>query len=260
MAVSGVRTVKDLVILITGASSGLGRAAVERLIQQGVRGVIAFDRSTFEHNNVTAAKRVIPVVGDVTEEKDVVSAINTCKNEFGKLDAVVNCAGVGIAMKTFNEKSGNPHDLESYEQVIKINLVGTFNMNRIACELMAKNEPINGLRGVLINTASVAAFDGQKGQVAYASSKSGVVGMTLPMARDLASLGIRVNTIAPGLFLTPMMLQLPEKALERLASTIPCPSRLGHPDEYAHLVQFIIENPMMNGETIRIDGALRMQP
>ncbi|RWS26910.1 3-hydroxyacyl-CoA dehydrogenase type-2-like protein [Leptotrombidium deliense] len=260
MASKSIRSIKELVVFVTGAASGLGKAAVDRFVREGCKGVIAFDLNSFDNSDLKNKQQVVCVTGDVKSEESVSNAMKLCESKFGKLDAVLNCAGIGIAMKTLNEKTGEPHDLSLYEQVININLVGTFNVNRLGAALIAKNEPLNGLRGVLVNTASVAAFEGQRGQTAYSSSKGGIVGMTLPMARDLATVGIRVNTIAPGLFLTPLLQQLPEKVQTKLATTIPCPQRLGDPDEYAHLAQFILENPMMNGEVVRIDGALRMQP
>ena len=175
------------------------------------------------------------------------------------LVGVVNCAGVGIAVKTLSKRG--PHPLESFSRVLNINTVGTFNVLRLASERMAKLEPdADGARGVIVNTASVAAYDGQIGQAAYAASKGAIVGMTLPIARDLASTGIRVNTIAPGLFKTPLLASLPEKVQNQLGATVPFPSRLGIPDEFAQLAQAIVENRMLNGECIRIDGALRMPP
>ncbi|XP_045784022.1 3-hydroxyacyl-CoA dehydrogenase type-2 isoform X2 [Maniola jurtina] len=197
----------------------------------------------------------------VTSEQDVKSALQTTVDKFGRLDVVVNCAGVATATRTYNFKKNQPFDLKAFQKTVEVNLIGTFNVIRLAAGLIGKNAPdADGQRGVIINTASVAAFDGQIGQAAYSASKAGVVGMTLPIARDLSKQGIRVITIAPGLFRTPMLEQLPEAAIKELESTVPFPSRLGHPHEYALLVQSIIQNPMLNGETIRIDGSLRMQP
>jgi 3-hydroxyacyl-CoA dehydrogenase/3-hydroxy-2-methylbutyryl-CoA dehydrogenase len=179
--------------------------------------------------------------------------------KWGKINATVNCAGIAIAVKTLNKKG--PHDLGQFSKVLQVNAAGTFNVVRLAAEVMAKNEADeDGIRGVIVNTASIAAMDGQMGQAAYAVSKGAVVSMTLPIARDLSSYGIRVNCIAPGLFLTPMLESLPESVRIQLGSTVPLPKRLGKPAEYAKLVHHIIENPMLNGETIRLDGALRMQP
>lgn len=172
----------------------------------------------------------------------------------------MNCAGIGIARRTHDFRKNVPHPMDEFKQVIQVNLMGTFNVIRLAVGLIGQNEPVNSMRGVVINTASVAAFDGQIGQAAYSASKGGVVGMTLPIARDLAPHGIRCVTIAPGLFDTPLLASLPETVRKNLAATVPCPSRLGNTDEYAHLVQCIIENQMLNGEVIRLDGAIRMQP
>ena len=183
------------------------------------------------------------------------------QNKFGRLDATVNCAGIGVAFKVYNFNKNRAHSLEDFNKVQMVNVCGTFNVIRLAVGMMGSNEPDDdNQRGVVINTASVAAFDGQMGQAAYSASKGAIVGMTLPLARDLAQQGIRVNTIAPGLFDTPLLASLPEKVRAFLAKTVPNPSRLGSPDEYAHLVQHIVLNKMMNGETIRLDGAIRMQP
>lgn len=177
------------------------------------------------------------------------------------MDVAVNCAGIGVAFKTYNFNKKIAHDLKDFARVLNINTVGTFNVIRLSAGLMGDNEPNkDGQRGVIINTASVAAYDGQIGQAAYSASKAAVVGMTLPIARDLSSHGIRVITIAPGLFDTPMLQALPEKVRSFLAKTVPFPQRLGNPSEYAQLVESIIENPLINGEVIRIDGALRMMP
>jgi len=246
-----------MVALVTGGASGLGKATVDRLIRLGAKGVIAFDRNI---ETKFEAKNVLPIQGSVVSEEDVLKALDACEKEFGRLNAVVNCAGIGIARRTYDFRKKVSHPLDEFKMVIEVNTIGTFNVNRLAVGLIAKNQKVNELKGVLINTASVAAFDGQIGQVAYAASKGGIVGMTLPIARDLALEGIRCVTIAPGLFNTPLLSQLPDKVRQNLASTVPCPSRLGEPEEYAHLVQTIIENQMLNGETIRLDGALRMQP
>ena len=198
---------------------------------------------------------------DITQVKDVEDALSITKDKFGRLDAVVNCAGIGVAFKTYNFNKDRPHTIEDFAKVMNVNTIGTFNVIRLSAGLIGANEPdSDNQRGVIINTASVAAFDGQMGQAAYSASKGAIVGMTLPIARDLASHGIRVNTIAPGLFDTPLLASLPEKVRAFLAKTVPNPSRLGDPDEFAHLVQHIILNHMMNGETIRLDGAIRMQP
>lgn len=252
---------KGLVSLVTGGASGLGKATVERIVREGGRAVIC-DLPTSQGAKVAQeiGDHVIFVPTDVSSAPDVENALSECKNKFGRLDVAVNCAGIGIAVKTYNHNKKISHDLESFMQVQKVNLGGTFNVIRLSVALMAENEPnTDGQRGVIVNTASVAAFDGQIGQAAYAASKGGIVGMTLPIARDLAPLGIRVCTIAPGLFKTPLLMSLPEKVQSFLAKTVPFPQRLGDPDEYAMMVQAIITNPMMNAETIRVDGGIRMQ-
>jgi NAD(P)-dependent dehydrogenase (short-subunit alcohol dehydrogenase family) len=204
-------------------------------------------------------ERVAFSPADVTDEAQVAAAVAAAVERFGTVHAAVNCAGVGIAMRTVTREG--PHPLDLFTKVIQVNLIGTFNVIRLAAAQMAKNTPNEeGERGVIVNTASVAAFDGQIGQVAYSASKGGVVGMTLPIARDLASLGIRVLTIAPGTFDTPMLAMAPENIRQALAAQIPFPSRLGRPAEFAALVRHICENVMLNGETIRLDGAIRMAP
>ena len=207
------------------------------------------------------AKQCVFAPVDVTRPEDVEAAMALTKNAFGRLDAAVNCAGIGVAQKTYNFNKSRAHNLDEFIKVQMVNTVGTFNVIRLAAGLMADNEPDeDNQRGVIVNTASVAAFDGQMGQAAYSASKGAIVGMTLPIARDLADHGIRVNTIAPGLFDTPLLASLPEKVRNYLAKTVPNPSRLGNPDEYASLVQHLVLNHMMNGETIRCDGAIRMMP
>ncbi|GBP43025.1 3-hydroxyacyl-CoA dehydrogenase type-2 [Eumeta japonica] len=253
---------KGLVALVTGGASGLGRATTELLVKQGGRVVIC---DLPKSPGVELAKQLGEdttfVAVDVKSEENVKSALQTTKDRFGRLDVVVNCAGVASASRTYDFKRKQPFNLEVFKNTIEINLIGTFNVIRLAAGMIGENTPdADGQRGVIINTASVAAFDGQIGQAAYSASKAGVVGMTLPLARDFSKHGIRVVTIAPGLFRTPMMEQLPEKAIKALEESVPFPSRLGQPQEYALLVQSIIENPMLNGETIRLDGALRMQP
>jgi len=254
---------KNVVGLVTGGASGLGKATVERMVREGAR-VTLCDLPTSEGAAVASAlgaDKCIFAPCDITKEEDVTAALDATVEKFGMLNATVNCAGIGVAFKTYNFNKQLPHRLEDFAKVVTVNLIGTFNVNRLAVGVMGKNDPCDdNQRGVIVNTASVAAFDGQMGQVAYAASKGGIVGMTLPMARDLASQGIRVNTIAPGLYDTPLLASLPEKVRVYLAKTVPNPSRLGDPDEYAHLVQHIIQNHMMNGETIRLDGAIRMQP
>jgi NAD(P)-dependent dehydrogenase (short-subunit alcohol dehydrogenase family) len=238
--------------LVTGGGSGLG-AATARLLEGSGANVVVADLKGEGGNS-----RFVET--DVTDEASVRGAVGTALEHFGGLHGAINCAGVASAEKTLGRKG--PHSLGSFEKVVQVNLIGTFNVVRLAAEAMAKNEPTeaDGERGVIVNTASVAAFDGQVGQVAYAASKGGVAAMTLPVARDLASLGIRVVAIAPGIFDTPMMAGLPEAARESLGKQVPFPSRLGRPEEYAALVRHIVENRMLNGEVIRLDGAIRMAP
>ncbi|KAG6449138.1 3-hydroxyacyl-CoA dehydrogenase type-2 [Manduca sexta] len=253
---------KGLVALVTGGASGLGRATAEQLLKQGGRVVICdLPSSTGQETAKALGKDATFVPIDVTSEKDVANALQTSIDKFGRLDVTVNCAGIATAARIYNFKKDQPFDLKLFQKTIEVNLIGTFNVIRLAAGIIGKNAPdADGQRGVIINTASVAAFDGQIGQAAYSASKAGVVGMTLPVARDLAKQGIRVVTIAPGLFRTPMMEQLPEPAIKSLEATVPFPSRLGYPHEFALLVQSIVQNPMLNGETIRLDGSLRMQP
>ncbi len=246
--------------LITGGSSGLGAACVQRLAGAGANVVIAdLNREAGETLASELGENVRFAKTDVTSEAEVQGAVDTAVSHFGGLQGVINCAGIAIASKVIGRDG--PHPLDTFSKVIQINLIGTFNVIRLAAAVIATGEPnAAGERGVIINTASVAAFDGQMGQVAYAASKGGVVGMTLPIARDLARSGIRVMTIAPGIFETPMMAGLPEKARLSLGEQVPFPSRLGRPEEYAALAQHIIENEMLNGEVIRLDGAIRMAP
>ena len=207
----------------------------------------------------TAPEGAVFVEADVTDAVQVAHAVAEATRQPGPLSGVVNCAGIGSAAKVISRDG--PQPLADFERIVGVNLIGTFNVIRLAAAAMAENEPDDdGGRGVIVNTASVAAYEGQVGQAGYSASKGGVVAMTLPIARELAAYGIRVNTIAPGLFLTPMMHQLPEKARASLGEQVPYPSRLGDPAEYAHLVTHIVENQMLNGETIRLDGAIRMAP
>lgn len=247
--------------MVTGGASGLGRATVERFARAGSK-VVLGDLGTSEGEKVAKelGDNVVFVPLDVSSENDVQQALEVAKSKFGRLDVAVNCAGIAVAFKTYNFNKQLPHKLEDFTKVITVNTIGSFNVIRLSAGLMGQNEPNqDGQRGVIINTASVAAFDGQIGQAAYAASKAAVVGMTLPIARDLSTQGIRIMTIAPGLFDTPLLQKLPDKVREFLAKTIPFPQRLGHPDEYAQLVESIVDNPLLNGEVIRIDGALRMQ-
>jgi 3-hydroxyacyl-CoA dehydrogenase / 3-hydroxy-2-methylbutyryl-CoA dehydrogenase len=246
--------------VITGGASGLGKATAMRLVKAGAR-VALLDRPASAGADV--AKTLGPAAAftpaDVTSADDVTAALERAVAACGGLNVLVNCAGIGTAMKTFG-KAG-PAKLEEFTRVIQVNLIGTFNCIRLASVHMARNTPgADGERGVIINTASVAAFDGQIGQAAYSASKGGIVGMTLPVARDLAEQGIRVMTIAPGIFETPMLGTLPDPVRASLANQVPFPKRLGQPDEYAALAEHIITNGMLNGETIRLDGAIRMQP
>jgi NAD(P)-dependent dehydrogenase (short-subunit alcohol dehydrogenase family) len=251
---------QNSVFLVTGGSSGLGAGCVRRFVEEGGRAVIADVNE--EIGRALAAEigdSVRFVRTDVTSEESVRAAVDTAVNELGGLHGVVNCAGIGYAAKVLSRRG--PHPLDHFARVLTVNVVGTFNVIRLAVEVMSQNEPNeDGERGVIINTASVAAFDGQIGQAAYSASKGGVVGMTLPIARELAEYGIRVMTIAPGIFDTPMLAGLPEKARESLGQQVPFPSRLGNPAEYAALAQHIVENAMLNGEVIRLDGAIRMAP
>jgi NAD(P)-dependent dehydrogenase (short-subunit alcohol dehydrogenase family) len=246
--------------LVTGGASGLGEATVRRLYAAGAAIVIADmngDKGEKLASELGARARFVRT--DVTNTEQVQTAIAAAQ-ALAPLRAVVGCAGIGWAQRTVS-KEGLPADLGAFSKVVEVNLVGTFNVLRLAATAMAQNAPLKfGERGVIINTASVAAFDGQIGQVAYAASKAGVVGMTLPAARDLSKAGIRVLAIAPGTFDTPMLALLPEEARQALAAGIPFPAKLGHPDEFAMLAMHMIENPYLNGEAVRLDGALRMPP
>jgi NAD(P)-dependent dehydrogenase (short-subunit alcohol dehydrogenase family) len=249
------------VALVTGGASGLGEATVRAFVAAGARAAI-LDRPQSRGAEVAAelgAARALFTPADVTSGDEVAAAVARAREAFGGLHVCVNCAGVGTAMRTVTKQG--PMPLEMFATVIEINLIGTFNALRLAAAAMAENEPNEeGERGVVVNTASIAAFDGQIGQAAYAASKGGIVGMTLPIARDLAALGIRVVTVAPGTFDTPMLAMAPKELRDKLAAAIPFPSRLGRPAEFAALARHIVENPMLNGETIRLDGALRMAP
>ena len=249
---------KGSVFLITGGGSGLGAATARMAIDNGAKVVIADVQDGSKYAaELGANARYIKT--DVTSEADGKAAVEFSVKEFGALNVLVNCAGIAIGEKTIG-KTG-PHALASFTRVITINLIGTFNMIRLAAETMAKGQPnASGERGVIVNTASVAAYDGQIGQAAYAASKGGVVGMTLPIARDLSRDGIRVMTIAPGIFETPMLLGMPKEIQDALGKMVPFPSRLGRAPEYAALARHIVENEMLNGETIRLDGAIRMAP
>ncbi|RJX29071.1 MAG: 3-hydroxyacyl-CoA dehydrogenase [Desulfarculus sp.] len=252
--------IKDSVAIITGGASGLGEATARHLLQRG--GQVALFDLAGERGQALAqdlGERVIFCQVDVTDEAQVDQGVRRTVEAFGSVQVAVNCAGIGVPFKVLG-KDG-PMDMGRWIKTLQINLVGTMQVIRLAAQRMAANQPnAEGERGVVINTASIAAFEGQVGQSAYAASKAGVVGLTLPLAREFASLGIRVLTIAPGLFQTPMMASLPEKVQQSLGQSVPFPSRLGRPQEFALLAEQIIANPMLNGETIRLDGALRMAP
>jgi NAD(P)-dependent dehydrogenase (short-subunit alcohol dehydrogenase family) len=248
---------KGRTFLVTGGGSGLGAAVAGNLAGGGANVVVA-DLEGEENENVEN-ENVRFIKTDVTDEENVQAAIDAAQ-EFGGLHGAINCAGVATAEKVLGREG--PHALDSFNKVVQVNLVGTFNVARLAAAVIKENEPTGGEaggeRGVIVNTASVAAFEGQIGQAAYAASKGGVVSLTLPLARELARYGIRVMAIAPGIFDTPMMAGLSEEARQSLGKQIPFPSRLGKPEEYAALVRHIVENEMLNGETIRLDGAIRM--
>jgi NAD(P)-dependent dehydrogenase (short-subunit alcohol dehydrogenase family) len=247
--------IKDAVAVVTGGASGLGLATTKRLLDAGASVVVIDLREGDELGKL--GERVKFASADVTDEAAVSQALDLAES-LGPLRINVNCAGIGSAAKTLG-KDG-PFPLDWFTKTIQVNLIGTFNVLRLSAQRIAKNEPIGEERGVIINTASVAAFEGQIGQAAYSASKGGVVGMTLPVARDLARELIRVCTIAPGLFKTPLLGSLPEEAQKSLGQQVPHPARLGDPDEYGALAVHIIENPMLNGEVIRLDGAIRMAP
>jgi NAD(P)-dependent dehydrogenase (short-subunit alcohol dehydrogenase family) len=252
--------IEGKVALVTGGASGLGLATVQELTRAGASVVIVDLPSS---NGETVAKEIGDAAAfsaaDVTNETEVQAAVDTAVENFGGLHIVVNCAGVGFPGRVLN-REGGANDLERFEFVVRVNLIGTFNVLRLAAAQVAKQEPDGEERGVIVNTASIAAFDGQIGQAAYSASKGGIVGMTLPIARDLATKQIRCVSIAPGTFDTPMLAGLPDEARAKLAEGIPHPHRLGKPEEFALMVRQIVENPMLNGEVIRLDGALRMPP
>ena len=243
--------------LVTGGASGLGAATARALANRGAR-VAILDL------NAEAGEAVAREIGgiharcDVADEASAAWALAASRNAHGTPSILVNCAGIGTAARVVGREG--PMPLEAFERVIRVNLIGTFNMMRLAAAEMSAAEATNGMRGVIISTASVAAFEGQIGQAAYAASKGGIAALTLPVARELARFGIRVLTIAPGLFMTPLLSELPQETKDALASSIPYPARLGEPSEFAHLAVAMIENDYLNGEVVRLDGALRMQP
>ena len=251
---------RTVTAVVTGGASGLGRATVERIVKAGGRAAV-LDLPASKGADLAAALggNAVFTPADVTSGDQVAAALAEARQRFGGFNVLVNCAGIGTAAKTVSK--GNPAKLEDFTRIINVNLIGHFNAIRLAAAIMAQNAPgADGERGVIVNTASVAAWDGQIGQAAYSASKGGIVGMTLPIARDLSELGIRVCTIAPGIFDTPLLGTLPEPVRQSLAKQVPFPQRLGRPEEYAALACHIIENGMLNGETIRLDGAIRMGP
>ncbi|HEV3000250.1 MAG TPA: SDR family NAD(P)-dependent oxidoreductase [Solirubrobacteraceae bacterium] len=244
--------------IVMGGASGLGEATARALAERGARVTIA-DLNGEKGGALAGEIGADFVKADVTNEQEVETAVAAAAGAEGGLRIAINCAGIGWAERISHKRG--PHSLQPFETVIRVNLIGTFNALRFEAAAMTQNEPTgDGERGVCVNTASIAAFDGQIGQVAYSASKGGVVGLTLPAARDLSGVGVRVNTIAPGLFDTPLLAALPQEARDALGQTIPFPKRLGMPSEYAQLAVHIVENVMLNGETIRLDGALRMAP
>lgn len=251
----------NVVAFVTGGASGLGEATVTRIVENG--GFATIIDLNEDKGAALVEKlgqdRALFVKANVTSEEEISTALNQTIEKFGSVHVAVNCAGIGNGERVIGKQG--PHDLGRFKKVIEVNLIGTFNVIRLAAEKMSLNEPNEeGERGVIINTASVAAFEGQIGQASYSASKGGIVGMTLPIARELAQFGIRNVTIAPGLIDTPLFGNLPDPARQALGAMVPFPKRLGYPTEYAHLATSIIENPMLNGDTIRLDGAIRMQP
>lgn len=250
--------IKDIVVVVTGGASGLGEACVRVLVKDGAKvSILDFDEERGKEVASDVGDAVIFCSTDITDEKSVKDAVDKTMKSFGAIHVVINCAGVGTPAKVLGKEG--PISMDHFNRVVQINLMGTMNVIRLAAEKMVENTPNeDGEKGVIINTASAAAFEGQIGQAAYSASKAGVVGMTLPIAREFADYGIRVVTIAPGLFKTPMLAGLPEDVRESLGKMIPFPKRLGKPIEFAMLAQHIIENPMLNGGVIRLDGAIRM--
>ncbi len=244
--------------IVTGGGSGLGKATAEAFAAKGAR-VAVFDRNAEAAESVAKAIGGLALAGDVADSASAEAALARAAAAHGPARILVNCAGIGVAKRVVGRDG--PQPLGDFETVIRVNLIGTFNMIRLFAAAASRLEPLEGgERGIVVNTASVAAYEGQVGQAAYSASKGGVVAMTLPIARELAQFGVRVNAIAPGLFLTPMLLGLPQDAQDSLGRAVPFPARLGDPAEYAALAAFIVENPYLNGETIRIDGALRLAP
>ena len=251
---------QEMSFIVTGGASGLGEATVRALHAGGARVVIAdLNREQGEALAAELGERAAFARTNVADEGDAVAAVELARSRFGGLQGLINCAGIGSAARVLGKEG--PMPLETFSRSVQVNLIGSFNMIRLAADAMSKNEPEStGERGVLISTASVAAYDGQIGQAAYSASKGGIVGMTLPIARDLARNGIRNMTIAPGIFGTPMLFGMPQEVQDSLAAGVPFPSRLGTPQDYAKLARHIIENDMLNGEVIRLDGAIRLAP
>ena len=252
---------QNAIALVTGGASGLGRATATRFAQAGARVVIC-DLASSAGASIAAelGSNVVFSPCDVTSEADVLAAMAKAESTWGKpVNVAINCAGIATAARAISKKG--PHDFAVFQRILHVNVAGTFNVIRLVAARLAESEAgPDGERGVIVDTASVAAFDGQIGQAAYSASKGAIAAMTLPIARDLSGFGIRICTIAPGLFKTPMLASLPEQVQNELAKTVPFPNRLGDPSEYAMLAQHIVENPMLNGEVIRLDGALRMAP
>jgi NAD(P)-dependent dehydrogenase (short-subunit alcohol dehydrogenase family) len=249
---------KDVAVLITGGGSGLGAATGRAMAAKGAK-VAVLDQSKENAEKVAAEIKGIAVVADVTDEEQVKAAIAKAEAGHGVARVLVNCAGIGGSQRIVG-KDGTVYPLAKFARIINVNLIGTFNVLRLFAERLLKEGPVGEERGVIINTASVAAYEGQIGQIAYSASKGGVVGLTLPAARDLAQHKVRVNTIAPGLFFTPLLMGLSEEARQSLGAQVPHPARLGDAAEYGNLAVHIVENAMLNGETIRLDGAIRMAP
>jgi NAD(P)-dependent dehydrogenase (short-subunit alcohol dehydrogenase family) len=254
---AGAMKLSGVAAIVTGGASGLGRATAEALAAKGARVAVA-DLNAAAAEEAAKAVGGLAAVCDVADEASARAAIAKAEAAHGPARVLVNCAGIGVAKRVVGRDG--PHPLADFDRVVRVNLIGTFNMIRLVAAAMGKLEPIDGERGVIISTASVAAYEGQIGQAAYSASKGGVAAMTLPIAREFAQIGVRVNTIAPGIFLTPMLLGLSQAAQESLGAAVPFPQRLGAPAEYAALAVHIVENGYINGETIRIDGALRMAP
>jgi NAD(P)-dependent dehydrogenase (short-subunit alcohol dehydrogenase family) len=250
---------KDMAAIVTGGASGLGAATARRLAAQGAK-VAVCDLNAKLAESVAAEIKGTAILCDVSDAASAEAAVAQASKAHGPARVLVNCAGIGVAKRVIGRDG--PMPLADFDRVIRVNMIGTFNMLRLATAEMSKLEPLaaTGERGVVINTASVAAYDGQIGQAAYSASKGGIVAMTLPIARELAQFGIRVLTIAPGLFLTPLLANLPQEAQDSLAASIPFPRRLGHADEFASLALHMIDNPYLNGEVVRLDAALRMAP